>query len=95
MFNFLYALFRVGDWAIYLYMIMVFIYILISWFPSAQGTAIDRFLGRWVDPFLSIFRRIIPAIGGLDLSPILAFFVLSLIKFGWSRLFLILVQIIG
>ncbi|MFR2013950.1 MAG: YggT family protein, partial [Lacticaseibacillus rhamnosus] len=36
-----------------------------------------------------------PAIGGLDLSPILAFFVLSLIKFGWSRLFLILVQIIG
>ena len=95
MFNFLYALFRVGDWAIYLYMIMVFIYILISWFPNAQGTAIDRFLGRWVDPFLSILRRIIPAIGGLDLSPILAFFVLSLIKFGWSRLFLILVQIIG
>ena len=95
MFNFLYALFRVGDWAIYLYMIMVFIYILISWFPNAQGTAIDRFLGRWVDPFLSIFRRIIPAIGGLDLSPILAFFVLWLIKFGWSRLFLILVQIIG
>ena len=95
MFNFLYALFRVGDWAIYLYMIMVFIYILISWFPNAQGTAIDRFLGRWVDPFLSIFRRIIPAIGGLDLSPILAFLVLSLIKFGWSRLFLILVQIIG
>ena len=76
MFNFLYALFRVGDWAIYLYMIMVFIYILISWFPNAQGTAIDRFLGRWVDRFLSIFRRIIPAIGGLDLSPILAFFVL-------------------
>lgn len=95
MFNFLYALFRVGDWAIYLYMIMVFIYILISWFPNAQGTAIDRFLDRWVDPFLIIFRRIIPAIGGLDLSPILAFFVLSLIKFGWSRLFLILVQIIG
>lgn len=95
MFNFLYALFRVGDWAIYLYMIMVFIYILISWFPNAQGTAIDRFLDRWVDPFLSIFRRIIPAIGGLDLSPILAFFVLSLIKFGWSPLFLILVQIIG
>ncbi|WP_045627452.1 YggT family protein, partial [Lacticaseibacillus paracasei] len=57
MFNFLYALYRVGDWAIYLYMIMVFVYILISWFPNAQGTAIDRFLERWVDPFLSIFRR--------------------------------------
>lgn len=70
MFNFLYALYRVGDWAIYLYMIMVFVYILISWFPNAQGTAIDRFLERWVDPFLSIFRRFIPAIAGLDLSPI-------------------------
>lgn len=51
MFNFLYALYRVGDWAIYLYMIMVFVYILISWFPNAQGTAIDRFLERWLIRF--------------------------------------------
>ena len=32
------------------------------------------------DPYLNAFRGIIPAIGGLDLSPILAFIVLNLIE---------------
>ena len=34
MFNLLNAIYQVGSWAIYLYIIMVFIYILISWFPN-------------------------------------------------------------
>ncbi|KRM66726.1 cell division membrane protein [Lacticaseibacillus paracasei subsp. paracasei ATCC 25302 = DSM 5622 = JCM 8130] len=81
-----------GSWAIYLYIIMVFIYILISWFPNAQGSALDRFLSRFVDPFLSIFQRFIPPLAGIDFSPILAFFVLSLIKMAWTKLFIMLVQ---
>lgn len=72
-------------------MMLVFIYILILWFCNAVGTAIDRSLGRWVDPFLSIFARMFSLIGGLDLRCILASSGFRLIKFGWSRLFLILV----
>ena len=92
MFNLLNAIYQVGSWAIYLYIIMVFIYILISWFPNAQGSALDRFLSRFVDPFLSIFQRFIPPLAGIDFSPILAFFVLSLIKMAWTKLFIVLVQ---
>ncbi|MFR6019758.1 MAG: YggT family protein, partial [Lactobacillaceae bacterium] len=42
--------------------------------------------------FLSIFQRFIPPLAGIDFSPILAFFVLSLIKMAWTKLFIMLVQ---
>jgi YggT family protein len=32
------------------------------------------------DPFLSMFRGIIPAIGGIDLSPMLGFFLLNVLR---------------
>ncbi|MDN6104913.1 MAG: YggT family protein, partial [Lacticaseibacillus paracasei] len=50
------------------------------------------FLSRFVAPFLSIFQRFIPPLAGIDFSPILAFFVLSLIKMAWTKLFIMLVQ---
>lgn len=54
----------------------LFIYILLSWFPNARDTAIGRFLARICEPFLEPFRRIIPPIGMMDISPIVAYFVL-------------------
>ncbi|MFC6180107.1 YggT family protein [Lactiplantibacillus daowaiensis] len=65
-----------------LYQIALVIYILMSWFPGAYNTAIGRFLGRICEPFLSIFRRFIPAIAGLDFSPIIAFLVLEFAERG-------------
>jgi uncharacterized protein YggT (Ycf19 family) len=39
------------------------------------------FVAHYVDPYLNVFRRFIPPIGGvLDLSPLLAFFALSLLE---------------
>ena len=35
--------------------------------------------GRWCEPALAPFRRIVPNLGGLDISPILAFMVIKLI----------------
>jgi YggT family protein len=32
------------------------------------------------DPFLNVFRGIIPAVGGIDLSPMLGFFLLNFIR---------------
>ncbi len=40
-----------------------------------------RFVSHYVDPYLNLFRRIIPPIGGvLDLSPLLAFFALTILE---------------
>lgn len=75
----LYFVYTALTWAIYVYMIMMAVYILMSWFPGAWQSGFGRFLGRFVDPFLAIFRRFIPPLFGLDFSPVIAFFVLSLL----------------
>jgi len=62
---------------------MIIAYILLSWFPNARGSSIGQFLGKIVEPYLSIFRRFIPPIGGmLDISPIVAFIALRFIQSG-------------
>jgi len=66
-----------------IYNYMIFGYILLSWFPNARDSAIGQMLGRLVEPYLSIFRRFIPPIGGMfDISPIVALFALRFIRMG-------------
>ncbi|MBU6145989.1 MAG: YggT family protein [Paenibacillaceae bacterium] len=66
-----------------IYFFMIIVYILLSWLPNAQSSAIGQWIAKLVEPYLSIFRRFIPPIGGvIDLSPIVAIFCLYLIKSG-------------
>lgn len=51
--------------------------ILLSWFPQAQGVALLQPIYQITDPYLNLFRGLIPPVFGLDLSPLLAFFLLS------------------
>jgi len=68
-------------WAFNIYILFIMVRIIGSWFPSFAGHQIMRFLAFYTDPFLNLFRRLIPPIGGvLDLSPILAFLALSLLE---------------
>ena len=69
------------------YFILIFIRILLSWIPRMPyypwlRTTVD-FVHQVVDPYLNIFRRLIPPLGvggmGFDLSPILAIIVLSIV----------------
>lgn len=61
---------------IYFYMIIV--YVLMSWLPNLRESFIGELLSKLVEPYLSPFRRIIPPIFGmLDISPIVALFVLQ------------------
>lgn len=63
------------------YTLMLLARILSSWVPSIQNHKIVRFIGFYTDPYLNLFRKIIPPIGGvLDLSPLLAFFSLQLLE---------------
>mmetsp|Transcript_19750 Transcript_19750/g.43975 ORF Transcript_19750/g.43975 Transcript_19750/m.43975 type:complete len:194 (+) Transcript_19750:49-630(+) len=54
--------------------------ILLSWFPQAQGIGALQPVYQITDPYLNLFRGIIPPIFGLDLSPILAFVTLNLLQ---------------
>ncbi|KAA8490450.1 YlmG-like protein 2, chloroplastic [Porphyridium purpureum] len=53
--------------------------ILLSWFPGIQGNPIVRPVIQVCDPFLNAFRGIIPPIGGIDLSPVLALITLQVL----------------
>jgi len=66
-----------------LYYYLILAYILMSWFPNARESSIGQFIGKLVDPYLAIFRKFIPPIGGmLDISPIVAFIALRFIQSG-------------
>ncbi len=65
---------------IQLYLILIIVRILLSWFQTADwASRIIAFLAPITDPYLNIFRSIIPPLGGMDFSALLAIFVLQLI----------------
>jgi YggT family protein len=65
---------------IYVYIALIFAYILTTWLqlPPALGP-VQRFLFDVCDPYLRLFRRFIPPIGPLDLSPMVGMLVLVVI----------------
>jgi YggT family protein len=65
---------------IYTYMIIG--YILLSWFPNARESFIGNLLGKLTEPYLGIFRRIIPSIGPIDISPVVALIALQFVVVG-------------
>ena len=55
--------------------------ILLSWFQNAEWAGnIISFLSPITDPYLNIFRSIIPPLGGIDFSAILAIIALQFIQ---------------
>ncbi|MBD1849581.1 YggT family protein [Leptolyngbya sp. FACHB-711] len=64
-----------------IYTALLFIRILLSWFPNIdwynQPWAI---LSQLTDPYLNLFRSIIPPLGGMDFSPILALLLLQVLS---------------
>lgn len=74
------------------YLIMIFIRIVISWVVMFRGSlpynrplrAVTDFIEQCVDPYLNLFRRVLPPMGGgrmaLDLSPIIGVLVLILVQ---------------
>lgn len=61
------------------YSFVIVIYVLLSWFP--MGGVIQQVrmaLGKICDPFLNLFKKLIPPIGGMvDITPIIALLVLQ------------------
>jgi YggT family protein len=63
--------------------VLLIIRILLSWFPNVDWLNPPfSVLSQLTDPYLNVFRSIIPPLGGIDLSPILAFLLLSFLRQG-------------
>jgi YggT family protein len=65
------------------YILLIIAYILTSWFQVGYGSPFYRvvqFLRDTCEPYLRLFRRFIPPLGPLDLSPMVAIVVLVLIQ---------------
>jgi YggT family protein len=66
---------------IQIYSALLIIRILLTWFPNVNMYN-QPFLAltQITDPYLNLFRSIIPPLGGMDFSPMLAFIVLNLVS---------------
>jgi YggT family protein len=70
------------------YIILILIRVLMSWIPRMPYNPVLRavldFVTETTDPYLNLFRRIIPPIGGggfgLDLSPMIGIIVLFILR---------------
>jgi uncharacterized protein YggT (Ycf19 family) len=74
---------------ILVYVLLIFLYIISSWFPLPYRPwlyRIRQFLADVCEPYLRIFRRVLPPLGPLDLSPIVAVFVLVILDQVFAKL---------
>ena len=77
--NLSYVLYRLLDF----YQILIIVEVALSWFRIGRDGVvadIQAVLRRLVEPYLGIFRRFVPPMGGLDFSPVVALLALQLVE---------------
>jgi len=70
------------DVFIYVYVLVILVWVLLSWFRLPYSlNPVQRFLDDVVSPYLNLWRKVIPMVGPLDLSPIVAIFGLLVLRY--------------
>ncbi|MDI6844297.1 MAG: YggT family protein [Anaerosomatales bacterium] len=60
------------------YATLIVVYVLMSWFrPTGVFYDVYRVLGQVCEPYIGVFRRIVPLVGAIDFSPLVALLVLE------------------
>ena len=70
-----------------IYYFGMIIYFFTSWVPNIRESKFGEILGKLYEPFLEPFRKIIPPIGLIDISSLVALFVLVLFQAGLRSIF--------
>jgi uncharacterized protein YggT (Ycf19 family) len=71
------------DTFLWVYILLIFVYVLMSWVRLPYTVWVRRltdFLRDVCEPYLRIFRRILPPLGPLDLSPVVAILALVAVQ---------------
>jgi len=66
-----------------LYTLVIFVRIILSWFPVSPGGAfgqVNRVLYQITEPVLGPARRLIPSLGPIDISPVIVVVALSFVQ---------------
>ena len=59
---------------------LIIIRVLLSWFPYNQYHPLVQILLKITEPILLPIRSLIPAVGGMDLSPIIIIFIIKVMQ---------------
>ena len=81
----LYALFRFLNWIIYGFMGLLIVEVVFSWINPQAPLA--PFVRALTDPLLRPLRRVIPPLGGLDLTVLVALILLQILQYALRQLF--------
>ena len=68
------------DVAFNVYIFLIVIRVFLSWVKHNPYQPAIKFIYEITEPVLGLFRRIIPPIGMMDLSPIVVLFVLNFVR---------------
>ncbi|MBC7104630.1 MAG: YggT family protein [Firmicutes bacterium] len=66
--------------AFYVYNWLILIRVILSWFRHNPYHPVIRFVYEITEPVLGLFRRIIPPVGVIDLSPLVALLVIEAVR---------------
>ena len=68
------------------YSMVLVLYALLSWLPGARESSLGKLISKLAEPYIGIFDRHIPSIGGISFNVIIALFVLNLVQRGFITL---------
>ena len=71
-------LYAIVAWLLNVYVFIMLAYALVSWVPSLRGTWTD-YVAMMVEPVLTPVRRLIPPLGGLDISFLIVILVIQFV----------------
>ena len=71
---------RLINLTLWFYTVSIFIYVIMSWIASSGYSPIARMLAELNEPLLGPVRRLLPPIGGLDLSPLLVLILIQAVR---------------
>lgn len=77
---FIWSVIAVVAMIVNIYFIAVLVGIVLSWVAPQSHNAIVMLIHQLTEPVMAPFRRLLPPIGGLDLSPILLFLVINVVQ---------------
>lgn len=76
----IWAIAKLLDTTIWLFIVAIFMQAIMSWFMPQPGHPMITLLGDLTRPILQPIRQFLPSMGGIDFSPIVAFLVLNFLQ---------------